>query len=241
MGDLNDVLDRAQTDFDFYLALQANPDAALAPYTLTQAEREVLRDPTALWRLVSTPAAQGVGDDFGANPPPEKLPAFPDGPPELVDGPVEGPPVEGPPVEGPPVEGPPVEGPPVEGPPIEGPPVEGPPVEGPPIGIIPVTPIDGPPIDGPPIEGPPVGGIGIHGPGGISVGVSPVVSDPVSPGIVGVIHFLTGPEVTGLPDIAQLQDILANRAVVSAVQRIRAAADSQARLAAVNDLMREIG
>jgi hypothetical protein len=281
MGDLNDVLDRAQTDFDFYLALQANPDAALAPYTLTQAEREILRDPTALWRLISTPDIQSIGDEFGGNPLPEKLPAFPDGPPEQVDGPVEGPPiegppiegppiegppvegppiegppvegppvegppiegppVEGPPVEGPPIEGPPVEGPPVEGPPIEGPPVEGPPVEGPPISIIPVIPIDGPPIDGPPIEGPPVGGLGIHGPGGIGGGVSPVVGEPVLPGIVGVIQFLTGPEVTGLPDIAQLQDILANPAVVSAVQRIRAAADSPARLAAVSDLMREIG
>ena len=258
MGELNDVLDRAQTDFDFYLALQANPDAALAPYALTQAEREVLRDPTALWRLISTTDIRSAGDEFGANPPPDEV-AAPEGPPEPIDGPIEGPPVEGPiegpPIEGPPIEGPPIEGPPIEGPPVEGPPVEGPPlegpplegppigppIEGPPIGIIPVTPIEGPPLEGPPLEGPPIGGIGIHGPGGVSVGVSPVVGDPVSPGIVGVFHFLTGPEVTGLPDISQLQDILANPAVVSAVQRIRAAADSPARLAAVNDLMREIG
>ena len=217
MGDLDDVFDRAQTDFDFYLALQADPDAALASYTLTQGEREVLRDPTALWRLISTSGTQNVGD-------------------KLV---IDEPPIEGPPAEGPPAEGPPAEGPPLEGPPLEGPPV-GPSI-GPPIGIIPVNPIEGPPLEGPPLEGPPVGGIGIHGTGGVGVGVSPVISDPVSPGIVGVFHFLTGPEVSGLPDISQLQDILANPAVVTAVQRIRAAADSQARLAAVNDLMREIG
>jgi len=264
MGELNDVLDRAQTDFDFYLALQADPDSALAPYTLTQAEREVLRDPTGLWRFISTPAAQSVSDEVGGKAPAQKLPVpdgpseVPDGPPETADGPAEGPPVEGPPVEGTPIEGPPVEGPPIEGPPIEGPPIEGPPIEGPPIGIIPitpigppiegppvgiipVTPIDGPPIEGPPIDGPPVSGVGVHGPGGISVGVSPVVGDPVSPGIVGVIPFLTGPDVTGLPDPAQLQGILANPAVVSAVQGIRTAADGQARLAAVNDLMRELG
>jgi hypothetical protein len=294
MSELNDVLDRAQTDFDFYLALQADSDSALAPYGLTRAEREVLRDPAALWRLISAPAAQSAGEAFGVEPPAQVLPVpdgpigVPDGPAEPIDGPVEGPPAEGPPAEGPPLEGPPLEGPPLEGPPLEGPPLEGPPlegpplegpplegpplegpplegpplegpplegppigitpitpigppIEGPPVGIIPVTPIEGPPLEGPPLEGPPVSGVGIHGPGGISVGVSPVVGDPVSPGIVGVIPFLSNPDVTGLPEPTQLQGILANPAVVSAVQGIRTAADEQARLEAVNDLMRELG
>ena len=251
VSDFSDVLGRAQTDFDFYLAMQANPDAALAPYTLTPAERQALRDPGILWRLLAESGIQRVGGISGIGPlePPEGPPV--EGPPlegpPLEGPPIEGPPVEGPPIEGPPLEGPPLEGPPIEGPPLEGPPLEGPPLEGPPlegppigVGIIPVTPIEGPPLEGPPLEGPPIGGIGIHGPGG-GVGITPVITEPVSPGITVVIHFLTGPDVSNVSDLAQLREIVGSRAVVSAVQRIRVAANSQDRLAAVNALMREIG
>ena len=241
VGDLREVLDRAQTDYDFYLAMLADPEAALAPFVLTEAERAALtsRDQDALWRVVAG-SPTGPGGLSGL--------AIDEGPPS--EGPVEGPPsegpIEGPPVEGPPVEGPPVEGPPVEGPPVEGPPVEGPPVEGPPIGIGPpgvITvegpPLEGPPLEGPPLEGPPTG-IGTTV-GRVGVGVTPGVGDPPSPGVIGVFHFSAGIDISSDPEATDLQGVLANPGVAAAVQSIRAATSSSERLRAVNALVKEIG
>jgi hypothetical protein len=256
VGDLREVLDRAQTDYDFYLAMLADPEAALAPFVLTEAERAALtsRDQDALWRVVAgSPTGPGglSGLAIDEGPPSEGPVEGPpsegpiEGPP--VEGPpVEGPPVEGPPVEGPPVEGPPVEGPPVEGPPVEGPPVEGPPVEGPPIGIGPpgvITvegpPLEGPPLEGPPLEGPPTG-IGTTV-GRVGVGVTPGVGDPPSPGVIGVFHFSAGIDISSDPEATDLQGVLANPGVAAAVQSIRAATSSSERLRAVNALVKEIG
>jgi hypothetical protein len=211
VSDFTELLRRAQTDYDFYLSVLADPETALSPFSLTEVERAALTgsDQEAVWRLVSR---AGITGDL------TKVTS--EGPPS------EGPPSEGPPSEGPPSEGPPSEGPPSEGPPSEGPPSEGPPSEGPPpiIGVI---------------EGPP-GGIGTPiGPGGI--GVTSVVTDPVSPGIIVVIHFLTGVDSPVLSDAVEMQAVLTNRAVVSAVQDIRGASSSAERLRSVNALMKEIG
>ena len=221
VGDLREVLDRAQTDYDFYLAMLADPEAALAPFVLTEAERAALtsRDQDALWRVVAG-SPTGPGGLSGL--------AIDEGPPS--EGPVEGPPSEGP-IEGPPVEGPPVEGPPVEGPPIGiGPPgvitVEGPPLEG-------------PPLEGPPLEGPPTG-IGTTV-GRVGVGVTPGVGDPPSPGVIGVFHFSAGIDISSDPEATDLQGVLANPGVAAAVQSIRAATSSSERLRAVNALVKEIG
>jgi hypothetical protein len=114
MSDFRDILDRAQTDYDFYLTLLRDPAEALLGYTLSAEERDLLTsNRTALWRFI-------LGGEV------VRLPERGGGVSE------EGPPSEGPPSEGPPSEGPPSEGPPSEGPPSEGPPSEGPPSEGPP-------------------------------------------------------------------------------------------------------------
>lgn len=108
MGELDTVLDRVQSDYDFYVAMLSDPAAALAPYALTAAEAEIIRDPNELWRYLAAAEARKLTGVQGQ-----------------VFGPDEGPPNEGPPNEGPPV-GPgivlPIEGPPNEGPPLEGPP-----------------------------------------------------------------------------------------------------------------------
>jgi hypothetical protein len=204
LGGLAIVLDRVQSDFDFYVAVLSNPDVALAPYSLTADEAETIRNPAALWRYLTAAEIQLstglLGQTVGAD---------------------EGPPSEGPPSEGPP-------------PPSEGP-----------IGVILLP--EGPPPEGPPIEGPlkeglPIGGIGVRGPGGGGVGVTPNVGgEGPAPGVIGVIHFLPGPEVIGIMESVISEEIMANPAVVSAVENIRGAADSAARLVAVNQLMREIG
>jgi hypothetical protein len=148
MSDLQKVLDRVQIDYDFYLAILANPNAALGQFSLTQSERTALTgDNRALWNLIS------------------RLPVENGGP---------GPPPPGPPPPGPPPPGPPPPGPPPPGPPPPGPPPPGPPPPGPPgIGVGPVVP--GPPPPGPPPGGP--GGIGV-GPGGVGVGPVPGGTPP---------------------------------------------------------------
>src|SRR5260221_664848 len=173
MSDFREILDRVQTDYDFYLAFLQDPAEALLPYSLSSAERDMLiGDRTALWRSISwieIERAVGFVGDLAVS--------------------------EGPPPEGPPPEGPPPEGPPPEGPPPEGPPPHIGIVEGP------------PPPEGPP-EGPApgVGIVNVGGPGG-GIGVTPGVGDPPSPGICGVIHFLTGFEPSIVSEVAGLEEV----------------------------------
>jgi hypothetical protein len=138
MSDFRRVLDRAQTDFDFFHALQHNPRQALAPYKLDDDERNALVvDRVSLWSLL------GAGRVFEPPPPGPPPPPPPPGPP---------PPPPGPPPPPPP-------GPPP--PPPPGPPP--PPPPGPPPGItIGVGPVPPPPPGPPP---PPPPGVGIFGVG----------------------------------------------------------------------------
>lgn len=48
MSDFTAVLNRVQGDFDFYVRLQSEPEAALAEYTLSADERAALTDPKLL-------------------------------------------------------------------------------------------------------------------------------------------------------------------------------------------------
>lgn len=48
MSDFLAVLNRAQSDYDFYVRVQADPEAALAGYELEEDERTALRDPNVL-------------------------------------------------------------------------------------------------------------------------------------------------------------------------------------------------
>jgi hypothetical protein len=63
MSDLRAVMQRAQTDYDFYLAVLGNPERALASYDLSQAERDAFTsDRPALWR-VGRPPRISLGSD----------------------------------------------------------------------------------------------------------------------------------------------------------------------------------
>jgi hypothetical protein len=168
MSDLQKVLDRVQIDYDFYLAILANPNAALGQFSLTQSERTALTgDNRALWNLIS------------------RLPVENGGP---------GPPPPGPPPPGPPPPGPPPPGPPGigVGPVVPGPPPPGPPPGGPGgIGVGPGGVGVGPVPGGTP---PPIGVIGvIHFDGGTihtfeDVIAEQIVNDPIVIGAISAIQ-----------------------------------------------------
>jgi hypothetical protein len=149
MSDFKEILDRVQTDYDFYLSLRSNPNEALAPFTLSDEERAALTVETrALWRLILALPVENGGNGGPGPPPP--------GPPP------PGPPPPGPPPPGPPPPGPPPPGPPPPGiGPVPGPPPPGPPPPGPPgIGVTPIGPggIGVGPVPGTP---PPRGVVGV--------------------------------------------------------------------------------
>ena len=80
MSDFREILGRAQTDYDFYLAMLRDPEKAISSYSLSKAESAVLTtDRTALWRFITSiegRPGQILGsytDDIppGEGPPPE--------------------------------------------------------------------------------------------------------------------------------------------------------------------------
>jgi hypothetical protein len=67
MSDVEPVIARIETDFDFHLAVQRDPEQALASYNLSDKERQAFAQPGApLWGLVlSRGADPGLGVDGG--------------------------------------------------------------------------------------------------------------------------------------------------------------------------------
>jgi hypothetical protein len=143
MSELRRVLDRIQTDYEFYLSVLTNPAEALVSYSLTETERSALTasDKTALWYLVLRETVVN-----GGGPPPPPPPPGPPPPPP------PGPPPPPPPPPGPPP--PPPPGPPPPPPPPPGPPPPPPPPPGFTFGVGPVPP--------PPPPGTGVFGVGHH-------------------------------------------------------------------------------
>jgi len=125
MSDVDQVLLRMQTDYDFYLAVRLDPEEALGPFDLDDNERAAFAEPEsrAMWRLLAArsgnqPAASReralldlpVADELGTPdldpprplgpfppdpPPPDPPPPPPDPPPPPPDPPQ--PPIEIPP------------------------------------------------------------------------------------------------------------------------------------------------
>ena len=241
MSELRKVLDRAQTDFDFYLSVIKDPNSALAEYELNEIEREMFADDRILlWSALVSREVPSLGRFLGIasdeGPPSDSPPS--DSPPS-DSPPSDSPPSDSPPSDSPPSDSPPSDSPPSDSPPSDSPPSDAPPGEGPHVGI--VTPGEGPPSPEGPSEGPHPG-IGVVGPGeGPGVGVSPGVSDPPSPGIIGVIHFMAGVDVTVTAELGILSELMAQPGIARAVKDIRSARGSAERLNAVNNLMEEIG
>ena len=73
MSDVDQVLARVESDFDFYLAVRANPGDALAGFDLSSDERRAFAEHgEPLWRVVLTHTASGpsAAPDGGLPPPP---------------------------------------------------------------------------------------------------------------------------------------------------------------------------
>lgn len=95
MTQLDEVLARMQTDFDFYFAVRADAEAALAPYDLSDDERTALAQPGTerVWGVVAKRSEairrEGIEPAFLAvpitvhPPPPTQQPTPPPPPPDL--------------------------------------------------------------------------------------------------------------------------------------------------------------
>lgn len=73
MSDIDRVLARIETDFDFYLAVRGDPQRAFAPFELSRDERDALaHSGRPLWSLVLRHISRGPTDspDGGLPPPP---------------------------------------------------------------------------------------------------------------------------------------------------------------------------
>jgi hypothetical protein len=186
------ILARVQSDYDFYVRLQENPEHSLATYDLTDEEREVLLDPDKLGQVLSgvVPEPGGEGSE-----PAFKITITICGTHDWFNPTNVSPPHISPPtisLTPPPPPGPPP--PPPPGPPPP-PPPPGPPPPPPPPGPPPPPPPPGPPPPPPP-PGPPPGPPGPGDDGGhrINKAVEDVLAAATEPdrvsALVGLMELM---------------------------------------------------